>query len=177
MKRAVTIFGLILGTLLAGNGIYMARLCYTNPEFQGNEVLGYAVMVVVFSFTFFGIKNYRDKDLGGNITFGQAFKTGALIALVGSTMYVVVWLFCYYLFMPDFIDQYSLHVLREATREGATAAELADKTKEMADFNEMYKNPLFVVLITYSEVLPVGLIVALVSSFILKRNSGLTVKN
>jgi hypothetical protein len=169
MKRVVTIFGLILGALLAGNGIYMARLCYTNPDFQSNDVLGYAVMVVVFSFTFFGIKNYRDKDLGGSISFGQAFKTGALIALVGSTLYLVVWLFCYYLFMPDFIDQYSLHVLKEAARKGATAAELAHTTKEMADFKEMYQNPLFVVLITYAEVLPVGLIVALISAFVLKR--------
>jgi hypothetical protein len=33
----------------------------------------------------------------------------------------------------------------------------------------MYENPLFVVLITYSEVLPVGLVVAFISSLILKR--------
>lgn len=177
MKRVVTIFGLILGTLLAGNGLYMARLCYTNPDFHSNDVLGYTIMVVVFSFTFFGIKNYRDKDLGGTITFGQAFKTGALIALVGATTYVAVWLFYYYLFIPDFIDHYSLHVLKEASREGATAAELAGKSKEMTDFKEMYKNPLFVVLITYAEVLPIGLIVALVSSFILKRKSGQTINN
>jgi hypothetical protein len=34
-----------------------------------------------------------------------------------------------------------------------------------------YKNPLFVVLITYAEVLPVGLIVAFVSALILKRKT------
>ncbi|HMS70459.1 MAG TPA: hypothetical protein PKD18_20070 [Saprospiraceae bacterium] len=38
----------------------------------------------------------------------------------------------------------------------------------MADFKEMYKNPLFVILITYSEVLPIGLLVALLSATILK---------
>jgi len=41
----------------------------------------------------------------------------------------------------------------------------------MAEFKEMYKNPLYVVLITYTEVLPVGLIVALVSALILKRKN------
>jgi hypothetical protein len=169
MKRNVLIFGLVLGTILCINMVYMVNLCYTNPDFKSNDVLGYAAMVVVFSLTFFGIRNYRNKELGGVISFGKAFKTGALIAFAGSTMYVLVWLFYYYLFVPDFIDVFIPHVLNDAARNGATAAELAEKTKEMADFREMYKNPLFVVLITYSEVLPVGLVVALISSLILKR--------
>ena len=132
---------------------------------MGNDVLGYAVMVVIFSLIFFGVRNYRNKELGGVITFGKAFKTGFLIALVASTVYVAVWLFYYYLFVPDFIDVYSEHVLTQCTSE----AELTAKTEEMNNFAQMYSNPLFVVLITYSEVLPVGLIVVLVSSFILKK--------
>ena len=167
MKRNVWIFGLVLGTIMCVNMVYMMNLVYHNPDFTGNEVVGYTAMVVVFSLTFFGIRNYRNKELNGVISFGKAFKTGALIALIGSTMYVVVWLFYYYLFIPDFIDKYTLHVLKDAGEKGA--AEVAAKTKEMAEFKEMYKNPLFVVLITYSEVLPVGLVVALISSLILKR--------
>lgn len=172
MKRNVLIFGLILGTILTVNMVYMVNLCYQNPSFEGNDLLGYAAMVVVFSLTFFGIRNYRNKELNGTISLGRAFKTGALIAFVGSTIYVVVWLFYYYLFVPDFIDQYTLHVLHDATRNGATETELAAKTEEMAQFAEMYKNPLFVVLITYSEVLPIGLVVAFISAIVLKRKPG-----
>jgi hypothetical protein len=126
-------------------------------------------MVVVFSLTFFGIRNYRNKQLDGVISLGKAFKTGALIALVGATMYVVAWLFYYYLFVPDFLDKYISHVLNEASRDGATTAELAAKTEEMEQFREMYKSPFFVILITYAEVLPVGLVVAFISSLILRR--------
>lgn len=164
MKKNILIFGLILGIILCVNMVYMVNLCYTNPDFKSNEILGYAAMVVVFSFIFFGVRNYRNKQLGGLISFGKAFKTGFLIALAGSTMYVVVWLFYYYLFVPDFLDAYIPHVLKETP-----ATDLAAKTKEMEDFKEMYKNPLFVILITYSEVFPVGLAVALVSALILKR--------
>jgi hypothetical protein len=171
MKRNVLIFGLILGTILAGHVIYMMDLVHSNPNLESNDVVGYAAMVVVLSLIFFGIRNYRNKELGGLISFGQAFKTGALIALVGSTMYVVGGLSYYYMVIPDFVDKYAEHVMIMATRHGATAAELTAKTQEMAQLKEMYKNPLFVVLISYMEVLPVGLVVALVSSFILKKKS------
>jgi hypothetical protein len=116
------------------------------------------------SLIYFGVRNYRNKYLDGYITFGKALKTGALIAFVGATFYVVVWVIYYYLFIPDFFDIYTEHVL-------ANTAE-ADKQAvigEMANFKELYENPLFVILITYSEVFPLGLIVALVSAFILKK--------
>ena len=169
MKRNVFVFGLILGTILAINMVLLVNMLYNNPDMKSNEIIGYAAMIVVFSLTFFGIRNYRNKQLNGVISLGKAFKTGALIALVGSTMYVVTWLFYYYLFVPDFIDIYSTYVLDSATRDGATPAELSAKTEQMVQFKEMYKNPLFVILITYSEVLPIGLIVAFISALILKR--------
>jgi hypothetical protein len=164
MKRNVLIFGLVIGAILCANMIVMVNLMYTNTDFKGNDIVGYAAMVVMFSLIFFGIRNYRNKQLDGYISFGKAFKMGTLIALVGSTMYVVVWLFYYYLFVPDFIEVYSSYVLKECS-----ASDLPAKTAEMTNFKEMYKNPLFVILITYSEVLPIGLVVALVSALILKK--------
>lgn len=174
MKRNVLIFGMILGALLAGHAVYMMSIVHSNPEFESNDIVGYAAMIVVFSLTFFGIRNYRDKQLNGMISLGNAFKTGALIALVGSTLYVVFGLGYYYLFVPDFLDKYELHVLSQATRNGATDAELAAKSQEMSQFKEMYKNPLFAIMISYAEVLPVGLVVAFVSSLFLKRKTETT---
>jgi hypothetical protein len=177
MKRSVLIFGLILGAIMTANMVYMVNLCYTNPDFKSNDVLGYTAMVVIFSMTFFGIFNYRSKQPDGAISLGKAFKTGALIALTGSTIYVIVWLFYYYLAVPDFLDHYITHVLKEAAQNGATTSELAMKTTEMEQFRELYGNPLFVVLITYFEVLPVGLIVAFVSALILKRKPKASIPN
>lgn len=164
MKKNVLIFGLVIGTILCANMIVMVNMMYSNPDFKGNDIVGYAAMVVLFSLIFFGVRNYRNKHLDGFISFGKAFKTGFLIALIGSTMYVVVWLFYYYLFVPDFIDVYTSYVLNECA-----AADLPAKTAEMENFKELYKNPFFVILITYSEVLPIGLVVALVSALILKK--------
>jgi hypothetical protein len=41
----------------------------------------------------------------------------------------------------------------------------------MANFVRMFKNPFFNAMMTYVEILPVGLIVALISSLILKRKT------
>ena len=55
-------------------------------------------------------------------------------------------------------------MIRQCKESGATLAKINKKTAEMAQFKEMYKDQIFVVLITYSEVLPAGLLVTLISS-------------
>ena len=165
MKKNILIFGLVTGAILSINMVIVVNVLYNNPDFESNDFLGYSTMVVILSLIYFGVRNYRNKQLNGVISFGKAFKAGLLIALVVSTMYVVVWLFYYYLFVPDFMEVYASHVLEQCT----SPDELAATKEEIEMFREMYKNPLFVVLLTYAEVLPVGLIVTLISSLILKR--------
>lgn len=132
-------------------------------------LLGYAAMLLSFSLVFVGIKNYRDKYANGSISFGKAFKIGLYITLVASTVYVIVWLIDYYLFIPDFMDKYTAHLLREFQSEGPTAAELEAKVTELAGYKDMYKSPLMVILWTYIEILPVGLVVSLISALILRK--------
>ena len=88
---------------------------------------------------------------------------------IASTIYVLVWLVDYYVFMPDFMDRYVAQAMREAKASGASTAALAEKAKELAANQKLYKNPIMVVLFTYMEILPVGLLVSLVAAFILKR--------
>lgn len=169
MKKNIFTFGLIIGTILCANMLYMVNECYTNENFKGSPAWGFGLMIVAFFLMFWGIKNYRDKQLEGVISFWNAFKTGLLIVLVASTMYVVIWLFYYYLVVPDFLDKYYAHVLKETAQ--TNAADFTAKTKEMDNFKEMYKNPLFVVLLTYMEVLPLGLIIALICALIAKKKN------
>jgi NADH:ubiquinone oxidoreductase subunit 6 (subunit J) len=84
-------------------------------------------------------------------------------------MYVVAWLFNYYLLMPDFLEKYSAHMLEEMKAQGASAEKIQKESKEMASFAKMYQNPFFNALMTYVEILPVGVVVTLISAMILKR--------
>jgi hypothetical protein len=128
-------------------------------------------MVISLSLVFVGIRNYRDKYNGGVISFGKAFKIGILMVLIASTIYVVAWLIVYFFFIPDFMDKYAVHEIGKLKANGASQIKIDEKTKEMADFARMYKNPFFNAMMTYIEVLPVGLVVTLISSLVLKRKN------
>jgi hypothetical protein len=170
MKKIITICGLIAGAIISTFMVCSTAYCYTRDNFDGSMLLGYSAMLLAFSLIFVGIKNYRDNYNNGAITFGQSFKIGLYISLIASTVYVLVWLVDYYLFVPDFMEKYTASVVKQFQEKGATASELESKVAEMDGYREMYKNPLMVILFTYMEILPVGLIVSLISAFILRRN-------
>lgn len=169
MKKTVLVFGLISGLIISTFMAVSIGLAYKSGNFKGTEFVGYSAMIVVFSFIFIGIKNFRDKHNNGFITFGKAFKVGMYISLIASTMYVAVWMIEYYLFVPEFMDKYTEYVIKEAQEKGTIQADIDKKITEMATFKEWYKNPLLVVLLTYMEILPVGLLISLISALILKR--------
>lgn len=169
MKRIALIFGSISGVFITAMMIYSSVMCYTNPQWESNDLIGYTLLIAAFSFVFVGIKSYRDKHNDGVISFGKAFKTGATISLVASLMYLLVWLVEYYLFIPDFLDHYTQHVLYMEKLDGASPGELEAKATEMAGFAEMYQNPLFVIVTTFLEVFPIGLVITLISALILRR--------
>lgn len=174
MKKNILIYGLISGiivsVLMLCSMNYLSH-CEGNVAYDTSMLVGYASMLIAFSLVFVGIRNYRDKYNEGIITFGKAFKVGILIVLIASTMYVLAWLIDFYFFIPDFADKYSAHMLDELKASGASQMEIDKQTKEMANMAEMLKNPFFNAMMTYAEILPVGLIVTLISSLILKRKT------
>ena len=87
---------------------------------------------------------------------------------MASAIYVIVWIIEEHFFFPDFMEKYMAHELNKLQSSGISAAELAGKTKELEEATEMYKKPVLKILMTFAEILPVGLIVTLISSFILK---------
>lgn len=176
MKKNVLVFGLISGLIVSTWMVVGAARCYSNSgNFEGNMLLGYASMLLAFSLMFVGVKNYRDKYNGGTISFGKAFRMGLYIALVASTIYVLAWLVDYYVFIPDFMDKYAAHMISKAQSSGASATEMAGTIKEANNMKSMYNSPVMVILFTYLEILPVGLIVAIITALILKRKTNIAV--
>jgi hypothetical protein len=95
---------------------------------------------------------------------------GFMISLIASTMYVLTWAVEFHYFMPDFIDKYSAMQIKQLHESKLAGAALDEAVKgvEMANYN--YKHsPFYFAMYTYMEILPVGIIITLISSLILKR--------
>jgi Protein of unknown function (DUF4199) len=168
MTRIVLTFGLIAGAVMAAT--LLATLPFQDQTgFDRGAIVGYTSMVLAFLMVFFGVRSYRDTVAGGAVTFGQAFKVGLLITVVATACYVVTWEIVYYTAMPDFLDKYTAYALEKARQSGATETALATQAKEMADFAQLYRNPLVNVAFTVLEPLPVGLVFTLVSAGVLRR--------
>ena len=168
MQKIVLTFGLIAGAVLSA--MMLITLPFADQiGFEKGALIGYTTMVLAFLMVYFGVRSYRDKLGGGSLGFGGAFLVGLMITLVASTCYVATWEVLYYKLMPDFGDKYAAYEIETARKAGASEAQIAAKTREMADFNAMYKNPLVNVAMTFLEPLPVGLVFTLVTAGVLGR--------
>ena len=154
---------------LLGSGIVSALLISitmymkSNPEKEVSMMIGFAGMLLAFIFVALGIKQQRNAS-NGLISFGKAFLTGFWITLIISTIYVLVWLVILYNFFPNFAEHYTDMAIAKASPD-----ELTKVTEDMNSFKEMYKNPIWVILFTYMEILPLGIVFSLISALILKK--------
>ena len=149
----------IVTALLLSVTFYMKA----NPEKEVSMFLGFAGMLLAFIFVVLGIKQQRDTN-NGFISLGKAFLTGFWITLIISTIYVIVWLIIFYNFFPNFAEHYTDMAIAKASPD-----EVAQVTEEMNSFKEMYKSPIMVILLTYMEILPLGIVFSLISALILKK--------
>ena len=169
MKKIVWTFGLISGAICTAWLITFVAMGVEAMNMDYGEVVGYSSMILAFSLIFVGIKQYRDKLNGGAVSFGKAFQIGLYIALIGSTFYVVTWAIEYNFFASNFMEEYTRCMVDKAKASGKTQAEINETLTQMAKYKEWYKNPVFFTLMTYMEILPVGLLVSLLAAAILRK--------
>lgn len=169
MKKIILTHGLIAG-LITMSFMVASTLIWKEGEYSNESMfVGFAGMFIAFTLIFIGIKNYRDKQNGGFITFGDAFKIGFCIALIASCVYTLVWMIEFHFFMPDFMEKFANKAIEDYKASGLSAAEMSAKIKEMEEMRQNYKNPLIRIAYTLMEILPLGIVVALISTLILRR--------
>ncbi len=166
MRHTVIKFGLLSSLLIA---VSMRMVFVLGPEeHQFTEWLGYLIMIIGLSIIFVGIKQYRDKELGGVIGFKKAFKIGFLIALIAGFSFVISWEIYYQTAGENFVEGYQEIYISELKAEGLSDDELAEKKSEMKKYADYYQNFFFRIAITFLEIFPVGIIISLISSVLLK---------
>ena len=134
----------------------------------GSLWLGYLIMIVALALIFVGVKRYRDREQGGVIKFLPALGLGLAMAAVAGIAYVAIWEVYLAVSGGGFIEKYAASAIEAKKAAGLDGPALEKVTAEMAIMVESYANPLFRMPMTFLEIFPVGLVVALASAGILR---------
>ncbi|MEO1014850.1 MAG: DUF4199 domain-containing protein [Pseudomonadota bacterium] len=174
MLRIALIYGGIAGAIVIS--VIIAGLGLGDGAHTGSQAFGYLVMLVALSLIFIGVKNYRDRDLGGVISFAQALGAGLAIAAVAGVIYVAVWEA--YLAATDyaFMGDYAAGIIEKKKAAGVSGEDLDKLIADMEKMKASYANPLMRLPMTFLEIFPVGLIVSLVSAALLRNRTFMPAK-
>lgn len=169
MNRIILVYGVLAGLICI---FFIALDIVLQADSGGGSVwLGYLIMLAALSLVFAGVKRYRDIERGGVVRFWNAAGVGLGIALVSGIIYVMGWEA--YLWATDysFFPDYAKSVIDAKRASGASAAEIAQLTREMTEMGKNYARLPYRAIMTLVEILPVGVFMSLVSAALL-RNTG-----
>jgi hypothetical protein len=168
MLRTFLIYGLLAGAIIVGLGAIAFQLLELDNTSTG-EIIGYATMLIGLSMTYLGVKRYRDDRAPDPLSFGTAFKVGLGIVLVASFVYVASWMLSYYFGSgAEMMEGYFTAEITNIQNSGLSAEVIAVKLEELQQMRANYSKPHNMALITFLEVFPVGLIVSLLTAWLLR---------
>ena len=173
MRKVVLTFGLIGGLIIALLVWLITWSCEVNAlDLDYAMFVGYASMIIALTMVFFGIKSYRDNYAGGQITFWKGVHIGILISLIAALFYFFGAM-SYVLVHPGweerFTEKYTQHIVGKLQASGAPKSEIDETLQDARSMQAMLQNPLIFFLVCLMEFLPVGFIVTVISSALLRR--------
>jgi hypothetical protein len=168
MTNIIFLFGTLAGLIIIGITVGIIATGQATMD-NHSMIRGYAIMILALSMIFFGVKRYRDTDLGGVIKFLPAFGMGLGIAVVAGIIYVLGWeVYMAYTggtFMDAFIDHYIAGEKAKGLAGPALDKLVAEMNAMMTAYNT---NMPYRMGITFMEIFPVGVIIALISAALLR---------
>jgi hypothetical protein len=161
MNTAMNV-GAILGFALVA---YSTVLWVLN--LSTSQVAGYISYVIIIAGLFFGTQYYRDKQLGGEISYKLSLRFGVVIAFFAS---IIIAFFTYILFQfidPSLMDQIATLqeevLLKEGFSEDQVAMQMEAAKKIMS--------PGFMAFSSILGYTLFGFIISLITSIFVKRES------
>jgi hypothetical protein len=171
MKQIALRYGIIAG-IIVGTGLLLSMFLFKMEmlNMDYGAVFGYTTQLIAFSAIFFGVKKFRDQVNGGLVSFGKALGIGLLISLIAGLIYCITWEVYFQATDQQFIQEYSTMYLEKLKSSGSNESEISAAQQEMAQFADMYRNPLVRFGFTLMEIIPMGLLISLITALVLKKN-------
>lgn len=171
MKNTLWKFGLIGGCIMNVLFFLSIPLSGDPPNYNTMEILGYASILLAMLVVFFGIKSYRDRQLGGRLPFSKGFLMGVGISAVASAV-LGLYVFIHIAWIdPQFEENYAVWEKQSIEASSATPEEKAVQIAKVDEMLEMTNGPFMQSLFMYGTVFVIGIVVSLISAAILKRDA------
>lgn len=167
--KIISRYGLYSAGFLIATGLLLFFILGPSPDYyEIGEVLGYTSITLSLVFVYFGIRKYRNEHLNGNISFGQAVKTGLLIAIFPALAFGIYNIIYAEILDPDFMENYYQYQLQ--TMEATMSTQEYEVARDQMEAEkEMFMNPAVQFFAMFLSVWIIGLIITLVSSFTLSK--------
>lgn len=156
----IALAGIALMIILDLAGFYDERIQHLNAV----SWVSYIIPIIGLFFT---IKEKRDKDLGGYISYGRCVGTGALTSLVSGIIGAVVQ-FVYFSFINPNFKEYLMDFQRQQMLENGLPAEQVDAAMGMMQF---MLSPVMMTITAFIGAMIGAVIISLILGAILKKTT------
>ncbi|QHI38013.1 hypothetical protein IMCC3317_33960 [Kordia antarctica] len=171
MKNTVLRYGMY--SFLLASGLFLI-VFYAGERFsfQTQSILGYVAMFLSLYYVYFGIKHYKNEELNGEIDFKTAFIIGALISIFAAVGFGLTDAIYISEINPDYTAQYLTYENKLlAARTNLTPGEMNYEKLSLLKRSEAFGNPFIVFFVMTMMVFVLGVIVSLLSAFMLHKKN------
>ena len=169
MPVVILLFGAVSGLIVA---VFMFVAWFllgaADGEAAGSQAFGYLTMLIALSMIFLAIKRYRDRELGGVISFWRAALIGLGVAGVASLFYAAAWEVVYSVSGEAWMASYLASESERLTEAIEDPAVRDARIAELESMMTAYRNWYVRIPFTLVEILPVGLLITLISAGLLR---------
>ena len=171
MKNLIKKYGLISALIVVGVPVISNLITGFNKEsFAVGEIIGYTSMIVAMATVFVAMKHYRDNLNEGVMSFGQGFKLGLGISVIGGIAFALYNVVFVTWIMPDFNEQYFSY---QTGLEMGTA-EFESQYNAMLEENGFMFSLVGGTILMFITVFLIGFIESIIGALILQRKPQLT---
>ncbi len=161
LKSNATKYGLMLGMLIVIYGLILLLVGISREQWAS-----YPDYLFIIIALYLCLKTYRDKLNGGYMTFGEGFRSGAMVTFLSSSISGL-----YVYLMAAVIDPGMIDFVMEQAEMEMEASGNSDKEIEMAmEWMEKMMTPIFFGFMVWISFGIFGGVVSLITSAIMKKD-------
>lgn len=132
-----------------------------------NKWLPYLGFVILIAGMVYAIKDRRDKELGGNISYGQAFGVGFQFCLILGLFSAILSYILFNFIAPDMVET----ILRQTETDMINRGMSDDQVKMGMEWTRKIVSPVGMVITSLISTLFFGAIISLIVAAIMKKEN------